>query len=473
MNNNIFDLIIQRPSYRRKSKYQRKVTNMLPTTRALAKGSFCVINIYMTDIEQITFKYCLYARKSTEAEEKQALSIDSQIKEMLQVAEREKLNIIEIRRESHSAKESGQRPVFEEIVKDIDSGIFNAIITWAPDRLSRNAGDLGKLVDRMDQKKLITIKTFGQTFSNSPSDKFLLMILCSQAKLENDNKSINVKRGMRARCEMGLWPVQPPTGYRKPNERLSKCEVEIDPDRAPVIKQIFEKIAYEKWSVSKVYTWLKHEINFKTHRGYHLSLGNVFKIINNTFYYGRFEFPQTSGNWYDGKHTPLISKELFDETRNSIKSQVIKTQGKEFAFTRIMKCGLCGSGITADEKFKKLQNGGVNRYVYYRCTKARDRDCKNPAITEPELIEALLKMINAINLNKVQLTSKLDNEIQKFKKLQAMFLGKKKTEKIEVVDLKDYAKFVLKEGSVLEQRSVLGCISSELVLKSNKIQLVG
>ena len=420
----------------------------------------------------VNIKYCLYARKSTEAEEKQALSIDSQIKEMRQIAERENLTIVEIRKESHSAKESGQRPVFEEIVKDIDTGIFNGIITWAPDRLSRNAGDLGKLVDRMDQRKLIQIKTFGQTFSNSPSDKFLLMILCSQAKLENDNKSINVKRGMRARCEMGLWPVQPPTGYRKPNQRLAKCEVEIDPERSDTIRQIFEKISYEKWSVSKVHAWLRYDLNFKTHRGFPLSLGNVFKIINNTFYYGRFEFPQGSGVWYEGKHKPIISKELFDETRNSIKSQVIKSQGKEFAFTRIMKCGVCGSGVTADEKFKKLMNGGVNRHVYYRCTKAKDRDCKNPALNETELIESLLEMVDTLNINKVKLTAKLDVEIQKFKKLQAMFLGKKKTEKIEPIDLKDYTKFVLKEGSPLDQRSILECISSELVLKSKKIQLV-
>ncbi len=361
----------------------------------------------MTEVLESEYRYCLYARKSTEGDEKQALSIDSQIKEMTQIAEREKLNIVEIRRESHSAKESSQRPVFEEIVRDIDNGFFNAIITWAPDRLSRNAGDLGKLVDRMDQKKLITIKTFGQNFTNSPSDKFLLMILCSQAKLENDNKSINVKRGMRTRCEMGLWPAQPPTGYKKVDGRLAKCEVEIDPDRADVIRQIFEKIAYEKCSASKVYAWLKYDLNFRTLRGYHLSIGNVFKIINNTFYYGKFEFPQGAGIWYEGKHTPLITKELFDETRNSIKSQVIKSQGKEFAFTRIMKCGVCGSGITADEKFKKLKAGGVNRYVYYRCTKAKDRSCKNPAINESDLITAMTRMLDNISLDQVKLNTKL------------------------------------------------------------------
>src|SRR5271157_6146767 len=100
-------------------------------------------------------KYVLYARKSTESEERQVLSIDSQVKEMMQLAEKEGLEIAEIRRESHSAKATGQRPVFNEIVNDIHLGKFNGILTWAADRLSRNAGDLGKLVDLMDEKLLI------------------------------------------------------------------------------------------------------------------------------------------------------------------------------------------------------------------------------------------------------------------------------------------------------------------------------
>src|SRR3954470_2237787 len=103
-------------------------------------------------------KYCLYARKSTESDEKQALSIESQVKEMLQIAERESLDIIDIRRESHSAKDSGQRPVFKELLEDVRRGRFNGILTWAPDRLSRNAGDLGSVVDLMDQKLLYEIR---------------------------------------------------------------------------------------------------------------------------------------------------------------------------------------------------------------------------------------------------------------------------------------------------------------------------
>ena len=71
---------------------------------------------------QKDIKYVLYARKSTESDEKQALSIDSQVKEMRQIAERDNLNVIDIRRESHSAKDSGKRPVFLEILNDLRSG---------------------------------------------------------------------------------------------------------------------------------------------------------------------------------------------------------------------------------------------------------------------------------------------------------------------------------------------------------------
>lgn len=187
-------------------------------------------------------RYCLYARKSTESDEKQALSIDSQVKEMLRIAERDALDVAEIKREAHSAKDTGQRPVYNRLLADIREGTFNGILTWAPDRLSRNAGDLGVLVDLMDQKLLCEIRTFGQTFTNSPNEKFLLMILGSTAKLENDHKGINVKRGLRAKCEMGLWPSEAPTGYLNDKNRDKKGHVLVDTERAPVIKKYSRKL---------------------------------------------------------------------------------------------------------------------------------------------------------------------------------------------------------------------------------------
>jgi DNA invertase Pin-like site-specific DNA recombinase len=71
-----------------------------------------------------------------EQEDKQALSIESQVREMLALAERDGLEIVEIKRESHSSKEVGQRPVYNELMAEIRQGKFTGILTWAPDRLS-------------------------------------------------------------------------------------------------------------------------------------------------------------------------------------------------------------------------------------------------------------------------------------------------------------------------------------------------
>ncbi len=426
-----------------------------------------------TDVPKVAVKYLLYARKSTESDEKQALSIDSQVKEMLAIAEREGLEVVEIRRESHSAKDSGQRPVFKEILEDIRRERFNGIIVWHPDRLSRNAGDLGSLVDLMDQHLLHEIRTYGQTFTNTPSEKFLLMILCSQAKLENDNKSINVKRGLRTRVEMGLWPSNAPTGYIKEKRMDRKCESLIDLERAPVIKKMFEKVAYERWSGRKIYNWLKHDLNFRVLPSKkHLSLGNIYRLLENHFYYGVFEYPRNSGNWYQGKHEPLITKELFDAVQLQLKGNALKTrEEREFAFTRIMTCGLCGSGISACEKYKKLKDGGMNVHVYYGCTKARDKHCACGYMNENDLIKQLQKLIDGVDLNETSIKKKVEVEVVRYKKFHRTLLGERSDMAVSDIDVKDYVKFLLKEGSIEEKRDIISCFKSPILFKSNSITL--
>ncbi len=418
----------------------------------------------------VNMRYCLYTRKSTEAEDKQALSIESQVKEMLALAEKDNLKVIEIKREAHSSKEVGQREIFNQMLVEIKEGKYNAILTWAPDRLSRNAGDLGSLVDLMDKKVLLEIRTYGQRFTNNPNEKFMLMILGSQAKLENDNKAVNVKRGLRARCEMGFRPGVAPTGYLNEKHVDKKCQVRIDPKRAPIIKQMFERMANEQWSGRKVYRWLR-EIKFKTKSGKPLVLANVYLILRNHFYYGEFEYPVGSNNWYVGKHTPIISKELFDRVQMTLNENFIpKTESKEFAFTKLIKCGYCGSGISADEKFKKLKNGSVNRHVYYFCTKARNIDCKNPAINEPSLIDELIKLMDRIDLDELGVKSKVEQEMARLNRFKAMLGEKERNSNIDV-NARDYAKYLLREGTLVEKRELLSFLKSKLILKDRKIIL--
>jgi DNA invertase Pin-like site-specific DNA recombinase len=422
--------------------------------------------------KEIKAKYCLYARKSTESEERQVLSIDSQIKEMLELAEREGLEIVAMKRESHSAKETGQRPVFNEIVDEIKAKKYNAILTWAPDRISRNAGDLGKIVDLMDAGLLHEIRTYGQKFSNSPNEKFLLMILGSQAKLENDNRGVNVKRGLRTRAEMGLWAGTAPLGYLNQRHMDKKCQVLIDPDRAPIVKKMFEKVAYEKWSGRKVYNWLRFEANFYTRGNKPLTLSGVYRVLTHSFYYGVFERPVRSGNWYQGKHEPIITKELFDQVQAQLKRDNIQRENKEFSFTKLFTCGYCGSGISAEEKWKELKDGTNAKYVYYSCSRARDRNCKNKYIREEELITELLKILDKVDINELGMRQKLEDEIARFNIFQRSVLQTTiKSDKDHVTDIRNYAKYILKEGTVVEKRELLANLRSRIVYKDKELTL--
>jgi len=421
----------------------------------------------------IKVKYCLYARKSTESEERQVLSIDSQIKEMLILAEREGLEIVAMKRESHSAKETGQRPVFNEIIEEIKIGKYNGILTWAPDRISRNAGDLGRVVDLIDAGILAEIRTFSQKFSNNPNEKFMLMILGSQAKLENDNRGVNVQRGLRTRCEMGLRPGTAPTGYLNLKQMDKKCQVIIDPDRGHVITQMFEKVGHEKWSGRKVYHWLKFDLNFYTRGNKPLSLGNVYRTLQNSFYYGPFEFPVKSGKWYQGKHEPLVSKELFDKVQEHLKRDLKQHNNHEFAFTKIIVCGSCGSCISGQEKYKPLKDGTTARYIYYGCGRTKDHNCKgNKYLREEELVNQLIPLIDKIEFNQFSMKIKFEEELRRFNKFQRTVLGSNDPKvKHQDTDARVYAKYILKEGTNEERREIMGCFKSKLKITKGVVTL--
>ncbi len=417
--------------------------------------------------EEIAVSYVLYARKSSEDDERQALSIDSQINEMMQMAQREGLNVVEIRKESHSAKASGQRPEFNRLLNDVRDGMFNGILTWAADRLSRNAGDLGTIVDLMDQGFLHDIRTYGQQFRNSPNEKFLLMILCSQAKLENDNRGINIKRGMRARCEMGVRPGAVPLGYkliRNPEKLNEPSKIIIDEERAPFIKKMFEYVI-NGVSGRQVHEYMIDE-KFRTKKGKKLTLGMIFKIFKEEFYYGEFEYPKGSGNYYKGLHEPLITKEQFEQVNKSLVTyKKSKWGSKNFYFNKIFKCGYCGSGICGEEKI----NRHGKRYVYYRCNRyGGNRSCDIKHVREEKIIESIAKLVDNLKNIHVNLEKKISREVEKFNSLNLLTSN---SPNVKQISSEDYIAYILKEGSPFEKKNILCCIDGQLVLEGAEVKV--
>ena len=418
-----------------------------------------------------TVEYCLYARKSSEDDERQAMSIDSQIKEMNEMAVRDGYFIKEIRRESHSAKMSGQRPVFSQLLTDIREGMFTGILTWAPDRLSRNAGDLGMLVDLMDQGKLHQIKTFSQNFSNNPNEKFLLMILCSQAKLENDQKGINVKRGIRAKCEMGWRPGPPPIGYY--NRAMGGLkDIIVDPDRGHIITEMFERVAKNGDSGRTIKRWLD-KIGTTTRKGKGIVLSQIYQMLKNPFYYGEFEYPVGSGNWYEGKHKPLVSKELFKAVQLQLVTCPKSSWGEKLViFKGLFKCGSCGSNIIGEEKMRKRKVGEPRRHVYYHCARQMNK-CPEPYISEEKLIKQILRYINFMNIahpNFLKLSERLKTSIASYLSIREEILYEQDiSPHTRPLDPVNFARYILINGTIQEKRDLVKALDRKLVIKNRFI----
>jgi DNA invertase Pin-like site-specific DNA recombinase len=422
----------------------------------------------------LSVEYCLYARKSSEDDERQAMSIDSQIKEMTDLASREGFIIKEIRRESHSAKESGQRPVFKKLLEDIRDGMFTGILSWAPDRLSRNAGDLGMVVDLMDQGKLQQIKTFSQSFSNNPNEKFLLMILCSQAKLENDQKGINVKRGIRAKCEMGWRPGMPPIGYY--NRAFAGVkDIVIDPDRGHIVAEMFERVARDGDSGRTLKKWLDTCLTTRT--GKKVTLSQIYLMLKNPFYYGEFEYPIGGGNWYKGAYKPLITREIFDQVQKQlIVPKKSKWGGKTFTFKELFKCASCRSLVIGEDRYRKRKYNEPRYHIYYHCTRQKKYGCPEPYITEEKLIKQILRYLNFMHMAHPQLfdlNNFLKYSMGEYKKMRDEILWAQDINPDnKPINLMDYANYAFRNGTTQEKREITNVLNRQLYIHNETVTSV-
>jgi len=133
-----------------------------------------------------------------------------------------------------------------------------------------------------------------------------------------------------------------------------------------------------------------------------------------------------------------------------IRYAIIKSKLNKDGF----KCGLYNSGITAQEKFKNLRDGSVNSYIYYGCTRFYDKACKNTYLREDSLVEQLLVILDRIQIDKIEIKEKLEKEMGRFSNFRNNVLGLTEEQVTDQsgLNLRSYAKYILKEGTVAEKR---------------------
>ena len=326
-------------------------------------------------------KFFLYARKSTDVEDKQVLSIEAQISELRVFAKNEGLNIIEELIEKQSAKIPG-RPIFGKMLERIEKGEANGILSWHPDRLARNSIDGGKVIYLLDCGHLAMLKFPTFWAENTSQGKFMLNIAFGQSKYYVDSLAENTKRGLRQKVRRGEYPSLAPIGYL--NDSRTKT-IMVERKKAKIVREIFELYAQNNSRLEDISDFLK-ERGILTKGGKRFHRNRITYILSNPFYVGLFKY---AGEVYEGKHQPIISKKIFDKVQEILQERSHprhKKTNEPQAFCGLLKCGTCGMMVTGEYKTKKQQNGNEHHYVYYHCThKSKLIKCHEPCIRQEKL----------------------------------------------------------------------------------------
>jgi site-specific DNA recombinase len=313
--------------------------------------------------------YFLYARKSSESEDRQVQSIDDQIDRLKELARMRGLEIKEILTESKTAKMPYCRPVFAQMIKRIEKGEANGIICWEMNRLFRNPVDQGTIHWLLQQSIIKSIQTIEREYL--PDDNVLLLnVIGGMANQYIIDLRRNSRRGMEGKAQRGWLPSIVPLGYV--NDLADKT-IKPDPERFEAIRKMWDMMLSGKYTPRQIRAIANDEWGFRSPKhkrmgGKELSNSLIYKLFSNIFYTGMFEW---SGKLYEGRHKSMVTFAEFDQVQLMLgRKGRPRAQRHTFAYTGFIRCATCGCMVTASDKKKLVKTTRQYKtYIYYHCTK--------------------------------------------------------------------------------------------------------
>lgn len=361
-------------------------------------------------IDKTKLKFVLYARKSTEDEGSQVNSIPDQISYCEAYARGKGLTIVDIIQEEASAKFSGNRPKFKQMLKDIVAGKYDAILAYHPDRLSRNMLEAGQLLDMLTPDKkgndgpLKTLAFVTASFENDTANRLTLAVLFSLATNFSEHLSEMVKRTTDVNIKQGISVGTPKWGYDidettqhyKPNKDYKIVREGL----LMVMNGGSQKDAIRFWKSKDLKRKTKINRKNKVERVIHI--GKDTTIFRDPFAFGLLCQKDEEINLcevYDEGFKPLLTKEEWDQLQSSLPnpSKPRNLSGKKthnFMPFRggFLKCGVCGKSM-----YISPSNGKGGTYAYAMCqNKACTRKQKNVRLKV--IMNDLYKTLDKINI---------------------------------------------------------------------------
>jgi site-specific DNA recombinase len=329
-------------------------------------------------------KYVIYARKSSESDDRQVLSIDSQVRELRSLAHHHGVEIAEVLTESRSAKAPG-RPVFNELMRRIERGHVAGVLSWKMDRLARNPLDSGRVLQALADGSLERVITSDGVKTSDGNDRLMGTFELAMATKFIDDLRANVKRGNRARLEQG-WPnYRPPLGYL--NDQVRKTVVN-DEQRFPLVRKMWDMLLAGS-RPKDIADIVRDDWGFTSPQmgrlgGTLVSRSTIYRIFTDRYYAGYIDLKD--GRSYLGAHEPMISIDEFERAQTLLGNRAHPQDDAHVnPLAGLIRCGNCGCSIIAEFHAK-----AGHTYVYYRCTRAKPGvRCREKPISEATLVAQL------------------------------------------------------------------------------------
>ena len=447
-------------------------------------------------------RYVMYLRKSTDDEAKQVRSLEDQEKECRELARR--LNIFirpeDIFIESASAKKSGNRPIFDRMLNGFKTGKYHGLLSWSPDRLSRNMKEAGEIIEMIDTEEIQDLQFRTYPFDNSPNGKMLLGILFATSKQYSDKLAVDVTRGITGTIGDGKYVGQVKRGYFV--DDLNRFMP--DENNWHLLRQAVVMRLKDRKTNQEVADFLNEaHLSYKKNEDddYRLSVmdkKSVSLLFNDPFYCGVYKYGDNLANLnelYD--FLPLFSTDEFialsRNTSDSFNEEFIgrSTSAKRLDFGLLREkviCDYCDKIMTFQRtQIKRGKNTGSWLLSFYcrnkECIRHNDKEAiekygkKLPKTVRMKYITAHIEWTlrhltkntleaHKLYIGRLQQKLSVDKEIAKrkladakaeLKQQQTMYA---KYQNLQVVSLEDYNKH--HKGKLEHHQSLINAHTSSV-----------
>lgn len=398
----------------------------------------------------------IYARQSLD--KKDSISIETQIEFCKKEIENEQFQVYIDK--GFSGKNT-ERPQFQEMMHDIESGKINKVIVYKLDRISRSVLDFSKMIDIFEKKQVEFVSTTEKFDTGTPIGKAMLGIIIIFAQLERETIQQRITDNYYARGRKGLYMGGGiPYAFEKEtiyiNNKKASMFVEIE-DQMQHLKWMFETYAYTNtslgriiaylnengiktkketvWDNAKLSSILKNPVYVKADADIYKYYKNKGCIINNDIEdfigeNGCFLFGKRKSNERKftnvvnhtlslGLHKGIIDSHTFLAVQYKMdKNKQIKRSGsgKHSWLSGVIKCGYCNYSMSALK-----HTSSKKEYFYFICRKKHIKVCQGHSKTIyakeiEDIVESrLLKKIQQLNINKINISKNNNTAINKLK----------------------------------------------------------